>query len=216
MEKKSKRKIIFSAIKKTVKVRYLLLIIVLLVSNSFAWFIYSKRVESNVSAHVRAWDVLFEEGDNPITSYVDVNVSDIYPGMTDYTKDITAYNKSEVTAELDYQILNVTILGTTTTTKEGVLAAGGTLTGTEKTSSELATELANNYPFKITVTITPRQIDAQYGEATYEIKVTWAYESGNDSADTTWGENAYAYKQNNPTESSIKMTLRLLINQTNS
>ena len=80
----------------------------------------------------------------------------------------------------------------------------------------LATELANNYPFKITVTITPRQIDAQYGEATYEIKVTWAFESGDDSADTSWGENAYAYKQNNPTESSIKMTLRLLINQTNS
>ena len=213
MEKKNKTKIIFNIIKKKVKVRYLLLLIILLVSNSFAWFIYSKQIESDLTAHVRAWNVQLSEGDTPITSYVNINVDSIYPGMGDYQNDITVYNKGEIAADLTYEILDVNILGVETKTKEGVLNEGGTLTGTEKTSAELTTELANNYPFKTTITITSTSIDAEEGQSTYSIKVTWPYESGDDATDTTWGENAYTFKNNHPSSSSITMRIKLMATQ---
>jgi hypothetical protein len=211
--KEKKKNNLWLAIKKTLKPSHLIFLILLLVGNSFAWFIYSKQVSNNVTVHVRSWKILLESGTEPISSVFDITVANMYPGMTNFSQDITAYNKSEMAASVNYTILNVSIFGETTTTKEGVLEAGGTLAGTEKTSAELATELANNYPFKITFTVTNAIIDAETGQSTYTISVVWPYESGNDTADTTWGTRAYDYKTANPDASSITMKVKISVVQ---
>ena len=51
------------------------------------------------------------------------------------------------------------------------------------------------------------------GEANFTIGVTWPFESGNDALDTTWGNNAYTYKSNNPTLPSITMKVKLSVEQ---
>ena len=52
--------------KKRVKVspHRIVFLIILLAGNTFAWFIYSTKVDSNISVHVKAWDVVFQAGDD--------------------------------------------------------------------------------------------------------------------------------------------------------
>lgn len=213
--KKNKSKIIWKAIKKKVTPQYLILLILLLVSNSFAWFIYSTQVNSDVSVHVKAWKVEFKNADTPINQYVNVNITNAYPGMTAFSQTITAYNESEVQAGLSYTIMSVNLMGTQIKTVEGVNADGGTLTGSEPTSAQLATQLASNYPFKITITMTADPLASETGTGSFVIGMTWAYESGDDVADTNWGTQAYTYKQANPTSPSIAMVIKISITQQN-
>ena len=70
--KKSKFKRI---LKKILSPKYFIILILLLVGNSLAWFIYAKEVSNNVTVHVRAWKILFENGDSPIVDIVNFNVN---------------------------------------------------------------------------------------------------------------------------------------------
>ena len=95
-------KTIFRRIKKRISAKTLIILIVTLSVNSFAWFIYATKIDSSVSVHVRAWNVVFEAGDSEVTDTVNLVVDSIYPGMEDYEYQITAYNRSEVSANLSY------------------------------------------------------------------------------------------------------------------
>ena len=70
------------------KASRLVFLIVLVAANTFAWFIYATKIDSTVSVHVRAWDVVFEAEENEISNIVNINVGDIYPGMEDYEYSI--------------------------------------------------------------------------------------------------------------------------------
>ena len=52
-------KAICKVIKKRFKLSYLLFIALLLVSNSFAWFIYMNKIDSDIDVKVKAWNVSF-------------------------------------------------------------------------------------------------------------------------------------------------------------
>ena len=47
-------------IKKYVKLRTLIILVVLLVFNSYAWFVFATRVSGGLSAHVTSWNVTFK------------------------------------------------------------------------------------------------------------------------------------------------------------
>ena len=209
--KKNKR--LFTALKKVINIKRIIILIVLLAGNSFAWFIYSQQVEGNVNVHVRSWKVVLESSSQPITTTYDVKVDNMYPGMANFSQSIQVYNKSEMAADINYTILEMKILDTTTITKEGTLEQGGTLNGTEITSSELISKLNTDYPFKISFDIANSTIDAETGESNFTINVVWPFESGNDILDTEWGNNAYTYKTNNPTLPSITMKVKLSVAQ---
>ena len=212
MKVKNNQKL-FKALKKVINLKRIIILIVLLAGNSFAWFIYSQQVEGNVNVHVRSWKVVLESANQPITTTYDVKIDNMYPGMSDFSQSIQVYNKSEMSADITYTILEMNILGTNTITKEGVLEQSGTLSGTEITSSDLVTKLNSDYPFKIAFTITNSIVDADTGESNFTINVTWPFESGNDALDTEWGNNAYVYKTNNPSSPSITMKVKLSVAQ---
>lgn len=44
---------------KKIKLRNLIVLIILLAFNTYAWFIYTTRVSSELTAHVSSWDVEF-------------------------------------------------------------------------------------------------------------------------------------------------------------
>ncbi len=44
---------------KKIKLRNLLILIVLLAFNTYAWFVYTTKVSTGLNAHVSAWDVEF-------------------------------------------------------------------------------------------------------------------------------------------------------------
>ena len=100
MERKNKLKKLLKIIVKKLKVRYLLIIIVLLSCNSFAWFIYIKDVQNSIDIHVRGWNIIMENSSGVISQVYKMNVQNMYPGMDDHIETLTAYNKSEMSASL--------------------------------------------------------------------------------------------------------------------
>ena len=188
-------------------------LIVLVAANTFAWFIYATRIDTNVSVHVKSWNIVFEADDTEVTDVVNLQVDSVYPGMQDYIYDITAYNMSEVAANLSYKILEANILGTQYITVEGRGERGEQVQATDLTSSQLETQLASNYPFSISISISNNTINQTNGYEQYTFSVVWPYENNNDSADTSWGIAAYNYKESNPTSSSITLKIKIVITQ---
>jgi len=191
----------------------LLFLIVLIMSNSFAWFIYATKIDSTVTVHVRSWNVVFEADDNEITSTIDFPVDSIYPGMEDFTYEIKAYNNSEVSAILLYKLLEANILGTQYVTVDGRAERGEEALATDITSSQLENILANNYPFSITIDVSNNFIDEENGLEEYIFNVSWPYEGLDDEEDTRWGIAAYNYKESNPGDPSITLKVKIIITQ---
>lgn len=198
---------------KRIKIHQLIFLIVLLAGNTFAWFIYTSKIDGAITVHVKAWDVVFESSDNEVSSNVVIEVNDLYPGMNDYSHSIRAYNNSEVSASLTYKLLEARILDTTYKTLDGRIEDGEEPDEDDLTSQQLITKLANDYPFTITFTISSEIIEADNGASDYTIDVVWPYESNNDELDTQWGIAAAAYKEDNPTLSSIALRIKLFITQ---
>lgn len=44
---------------KKIKLRNIVILIILLAFNTYAWFVYTTKVSLDMSAHVSAWDVEF-------------------------------------------------------------------------------------------------------------------------------------------------------------
>lgn len=200
-------------IKKVIKPHQIIILIILITSNSFAWFIYATKVDNTMNAHVRAWDVLFQSGDSPIVDYININIESMYPGMDDYHYELKAYNKSEVGAQVTYEILSANIMGTEYYTKEGLVDANISNDTNTITSDELIEKLKNDYPFKFDFAISNSTIDAEIGEALYTVDAKWPFESGDDELDTKWGKLAYDYKEKYPDNPSIKLKVKIYISQ---
>ena len=192
----------------------IIFLIVLLASNTLAWFIYATKVDTNVTVHVRAWNVVFEAGENQVTNVINVPVSDIYPGMDDYEYEINAYNRSEVDASISYQVLRANILGTEIISKEEKRTLGLTVDEQEDVSAaQLEAMLANSYPFSITISTSSNTIELGDGVASFMLSVDWPYENNQDDVDTYWGSLAYQYKESNPTLPSISLKIKITITQ---
>lgn len=200
-------------IKKVIKPKNIIVLIILLTSNTFAWFIYATKVQNEMSAHVGAWDILFEAGDSPIVDYINVSIDNMYPGMEDFHYELKAYNKSEVGASLTYTLLSADIMGDVYYTKEGRNEANEEVTETDLTSEELIKVLKDNYPFKFDFSVSSTNLDADIGEAFYYIDANWPFESGNDELDTKWGIKASEYKKQHPDKPSIILKIKIYISQ---
>lgn len=210
-EKKSDIKLFLKHAKKHIKLRHALILIFLLMFNAYAWFIYATEVSTGVTAHVRSWKILFQADTTEIIDYIDIDIDDIYPGMQEFKTELKAYNRSETSAKVSFEILSARILDEEYITVEGSEPSEvveGTLT-----SEELVEKLKTDYPFKINISVSETVIDAEYGESTYQIKVNWPFESGNDELDTTWGEKAYSYSISHKNNPSITMRIRVRAEQ---
>ena len=191
----------------------LVFLIVLVAANTFAWFIYATKIDTNIDVHVKAWNVVFEAGENTVTDIVDLDVDDIYPGMDDYNYSITAYNRSELSATFSYVILEARILDTRYVTTEGRAEYQEEVLSEDLTSAALQSKLANDYPFSISLAISGSTIPQENGTQDFSIGVVWPYESNQDDIDTFWGTSAYTYKTINPTNASITIKIKLTITQ---
>ena len=214
-EESKKKKNIFLLILKRIKISHLVILIVLLVVNSYAWFIYVNNVSNRIDVHVRKWKVDFVDGDE-VVDYVNVEISNAYPGMTSYSKSVTAHNYSDLPATASYKVLEANIMGDEYISQEGKADAGLAIVGDELTSAQLEAKLINDYPFVFGFSLSQTSLAALTGETTYTISLSWPYESGDDEADTYWGVRAYDFKEDNPTEPTIKLKVKIYITQASS
>lgn len=204
-KKKNNLIIIFKVLRKRVKLSTLLMLIVTFSSSTFAWFIYATKVDSGITAHVKAWNVLFEVGDEEIEEMMHFDVSDIYPGMNNYTDSVSVKNKGETQALLSYEIVSYTIYGV-----KYEVGNNGVLT-----PDDLRQSLLTDYPFKTSINLSNNIISPNSSES-FSLNVSWAYESGNDDEDTLWGMKAYDYHKAYPDLPSISIELKVTATQKNS
>ena len=216
MEEDKKKKNIFIRILKKIKISHLLVLSILLAGNSYAWFVYISTVSNQIDVHVRSWRIDLQDGDEAVVNYVNVTIDDAYPGMTTYEKEIEANNYGEMAATVHYVILSANIMGEEYITEQGRSNLGQEPVATDLTSAELEEKLADDYPFKIAFGLSSETIVPENGTATYSVTVTWPYESGDDAADTYWGNKAYDFKQSNPDDPCIDIRIKIYIQQSTS
>ena len=197
---------VFYVIKKKVKISNLILLIVLLMFNSYAWFIYNTKVSTSLSAKIEAWDIAYISNGIRETQNIILDVEKIYPGMTIYTHQITVNNNGDTNAELSFAVRKVEILGQ-------VYQVDATTT-----PEMLYNKLQNDFPFKTTVTLSTTQLPAHTGTATVTIKLEWKYESevtGKDELDTQYGTSAYQFITEHPDTPCVHLEIELGAKQVN-
>ncbi len=205
--KKGKNKffIFLKVIRKRVKLSTLLMLIITFSSSTFAWFIYATKVDSGITAHVKAWNVSFEVGDEEIEENMSFDISEIYPGMPSYNDSVEVKNKGETTAEISYEIISYTMYGVKYEIDET----------SSITSEDLKQSLLNDYPFKIAISLSSPLVAPNSNEY-FSLTVTWPFDSGDDEADTEWGTRAYNYHNAHPDSPSISIELKVSAVQKNS
>lgn len=196
-------------IMKKIKIRNIIVLIILLAFNAYAWFIYTTKVSMDLTAQVSAWDIEFISDQGGVTSNVEVVVERVYPGMETFERVIQVNNKGNVSASLRYEIRSAKIL-------DEYYEAGqiNPTTSQEYTSTDIENILTNNYPFEISIDIDETNFGTVDGIGYYTITVEWDYESGNDTLDTFWGNKAYDFYEDNPGEDGININIMLIATQT--
>lgn len=150
-----------SAQKKHIALRSIIFAMFLLAVNVFAWFIYFTKADVDVNASVVSWDVSFLDSNEVINELI-ITSTDIYPGMTPFTKSIEITNKGSINATFTDEIEEYNIAGTNTF-------------GTTDTTETKTNYLENYYPFKVALSIDKTTI-APNDTANFTVTITWPYE----------------------------------------
>lgn len=186
---------------KKIKIKNIIVLILLLVFNTYAWFIYATKVSSSLSVHVSSWNVEFSIGENETVTNILIEVERVYPGMETFEKNVTVRNKGEIKAELDYEIISLKVMDESYQIGENI------------TMEQLENKMKTDYPFKINITKDDTLLREGTGEGLFSVAVAWPFESGNDELDTQWGNKAYEYYSLNPGEKSIEIEIKLSAKQ---
>lgn len=188
---------------KKVKIKNLIILIFLLIFNTYAWFIYATRVSADLSVHVSSWNVEFVTGEGDITTNIEIVVDRIYPGMETFERTIEVHNKGETKAVLDYEIESLKIMDDTYEVNEE----------TGLTTQDIENKIKTEYPFKINIEKNDNQLEQGSKDGYFKITIEWPFDSGDDEKDTIWGNKAYEYYALNPGEKSIELKLQLIATQ---
>ncbi len=182
--------------KKKLLIRTFIYAALLLGINTYAWFIYFNKFDGNINANVVGWDVSFYDEETSMDS-VSIDINQLYPGMSNYEKEITVNNKSDVEASFSYEIVNFQLFGET-------IEISDTLN-----SEELINMLSTYFPFSINFSQDKDLIAAQGDSAKFNISVTWPFESENKyyklNEYVTYDSSVkyYIYSNDNYVETSV-------------
>lgn len=189
----------YGKLKKGVRRRTIFFLSLAIITNAFAWFIYSNKVSNSITASVKSWKITFAQDGTDLESSVTFNVDSIYPGMNNYVDSVEIRNSGEMAANIRYEIKSISVFGET-------------YTSSNYTSAQMESILNNNYPFKIVFSVDNPVININ-GTAHFTMTVSWPYESGNDELDTEWGNRSYTFKSNNPGVDEIQATVKIVATQ---
>lgn len=174
MEKKHKRYI-------KLNLMSLFFVAVSFISVTLAWFAYTGFASSGLDVDIKAWHIEFN-GESKASNEIIIPLTNIYPGMDTVTESVSIKNKGDSDAKLSYIIESVRILD-----KELDMTLD---------QREIVDMLSNDYPFNIDISLSKEYVDANIGEATIDLSVSWPLDSDNDENDSLWGNKTYEFQAN--------------------
>ena len=198
--KKKKIKDFFVKLKKVLGIRTILLLIILLSFNTYAWFIFTSKVETGLGAKVKSWNIKFKNEDDTIAENVTFNIDDLYPGMNNFNQQVKIANDGDTNAIVTFMLTSVRILDTVYNVSSSMI------------SDQLIEKLQSEYPFEISLGL-DKDIVVPNSNAIFSVDVMWDFETNDDELDTYWGEQAYAYNHSHPGDASIQIDLTIKIDQ---
>ena len=198
--RKRRKKIIFP----------LMFVLFTLSINVYAWFVFVSQASLNVDMSVASWDVDFTEN-NVVTNSVHVAITDMMPGMLDYSHTVQINNNGDVPADLTYWLTEMKVLGNTINVSN---------------SDQVLTDFKTKYPFVLEVSTSSDTI-APNDSTDFNIELTWEYENTSkyyklnnlylykDDADTYFGEACGKYEDENNLP-CIEMKFKIVVQQASS
>lgn len=149
--------------RKRVVIRSLLLIALLLVVNTFAWFTYISRAGVTLNGSVIDWDISFLN-ENGAVKDIQIDITDMKPGMIPFEYKIQIQNNSDVAANVKYDIKSVKLLGTE------LLQEGQ--------EDQIEESLKTEYPFVLEL-ITEKDDIGINEMINFKITLNWDYQASN-------------------------------------
>lgn len=202
------KKIILTVLKRH-KIGLLLVIFLIMVSSTFAWFIYNKTVDMALHAHVKAWNIQLGEEDESEDKY-EISIDALYPGMTSIDTTVAGggipiVNNGELAADISIRISSLTLFGVVQEAgKDYELVV----------SDDGKTFTVEGYPFVLTFTLGASKVSGGGGTSALNYSLVWDFdndeaecmqdEDGNqldynrcDAEDTELGEKSYEFSEAN-------------------
>lgn len=184
--------------RKKITIKRLIIIIFCFMMTTFAWFTYTKILKPEIDIHIATWNIKFFvdgiEKENPI----DIEVNDLYPGMTTQTINIKVQNNGETAVEMYYEIMEVSLLGKKYNVVKQAPADGSQyyilshdiITSNGQSTFPIIKE-TNRFPFEIEL-ITNNRLESK-DEENLAFTIKW---SGNDNVlDPKWGYEVASFYQ---------------------
>lgn len=161
-----KRKLYLALKKKNKRTKRfsILMVLMLLSVNAYAWFIYIAESKFDLSAKIVSWDVNFLNNSQEV-SEINEKIENVAPGMETYSKTVNINNNSDFDAEFNYRLTDFIIMG------KSVLPSGAN----SMTVDEILTYLEERYPFDFTMS-TDSDIISQTETGQFTITFDWDFE----------------------------------------
>ena len=205
--------------KKKNKLKKYILFIFSLIMTTFAWFTYSKVLNTHLDMHVAAWDMEYYIGDEKKENPIGVNIEALYPQMPEQVIKIDIQNNGEALVDIDYHISAISIAGVSyelvgegekNTTENYINIANPTLETDAETGVLVARgKIINDttrFPFTMELEHSLQVVAKDKGYLT--VKVNWT--GDNDDLDSEWGYKIGKYFADNPTAiSAMNITLSI-------
>ena len=171
--------------------RSMVILLVLLVVNTFAWFLMNTKTQMSMNVHIDSWHITFKDDENVESTYFEIVIDRAYPGMEDFTKVFTITNTGERDATLSYAVVEARLLDDSYIADD----AG-------PTHEEIEEMLTNDLPFTFEFDFSDTSLGHTTGSnsETFTVTMSWDFEAADpseieakDQLDTAWGENVYDY-----------------------
>ena len=187
------------------KIIALLVLLLLVASNTYAWFTYNKIVSAGLEANVKRWEIEFDDTDGDVFMFTLV---DLYPGMEDTSQTVQLSNKGDLNANVHIEIEEIQIMGDTYT-----IDVDG------ETADSLQARL-DDYPFDLLLELNGTNLTTS-DPLSLTFTASWLYEcqlegggtctaeeaEEKDEKDTYWGKRAYTFREENPSTTTPMITV---------
>lgn len=152
------------------------------ISITLAWFAYSGLAKVDTTIRVKAWNIEFDQKNTKVeTNDIVISLDDVYPGMAPVFEKIDIKNLGDSMAQIKYSVTSVRVLN-------------DNLENLGYSEDRLEDILSHEYPFNVNINLSKEFAIAQEGTSIFTVSVSWPLDSGHDSDDSLWGNNAYEFQ----------------------
>lgn len=206
------------------KAKKYILFIFTLIMTTFAWFAYSKVLNSQLNMHVAAWDMEYFIGEEKKENPIGIDFPTLYPHMPEQTVTVDIMNNGEALVDLNYNIQAISIAGVSyelvpegkQPTTENYINIEKSVVEEKETGEVVAKgKIINDttkFPFTLEIEHSA-QVSAK-NKAYLKVTANWA--GDNDVLDSKWGYTVGKYFMDNPkATSAMSVTLSIDSYQSN-